>query len=157
MKKLIVFVTILMLLVPLSAASAGRPEIFIIDVPGYTDYSCGDFIVRNEWTGVGKVIIDWTALRAVAHYSTPNWYYRIDGLGETYYGPNEWTQVYRLGKGKGIMDLGASIHLAVLGAGSVFLDAGRIYYDNDGNRISYQGNHQYLDLDMERFCAAFEQ
>jgi hypothetical protein len=54
------------------------------------------------------------------------------------------------------MDLGAITHAVVPGQGSVYLDAGRMFTDNEGN-ISYQGHHQFEGMGLERLCAAFDQ
>lgn len=161
-KRTILTVAILcvILAIPLFTASADPPEIFTEPLSDYWDIPCGDFYVRDAWTGEARFIVqDWDPPRGSIHYSTLDYFYRIDAagnpVGEMYPSHIHWVSVVRHPK-HGWMDVGANIHTVIPGAGSVFIDAGRVYWDEEGN-FSYQGNHQWLDMDMERFCAAFEQ
>lgn len=160
-KKTLLAVAILCLLmaIPLFTASAGKPEIIVAPIAGSNIFDCGDFDVVDEWAGeVRYIVADWDPPRGSIHYSTLDEFYRIDDSGVEY--PRypvhiHWVEVVRH-PDHGWMTLGASIHSVIPGAGSVFIDAGRYYWDEEGN-FSYQGNHQLQDLDMERFCAAFAQ
>ena len=150
----IVIVSVL-ILIPLFSASAGRPEHIVLDVDDYWDMAdCGDFIIQVHNWGKMYVVIDWEAMRATIHSDTEDSFYRTDGVGPTYSSKGAFVQVYRLGQGKGHMDLGG-VPIVVPGAGAILVNAGRVYYDNADNVITYSGNQQSMDGDIGKLCAAF--
>ena len=145
----------ILILIPLFTVSAGKPEHIILDVDDTWDAAdCGDFIIQVHNVGKLYIVIDWEAMRATIRGETEDSFYRTDGVGPVYSSRGAFRQVYRLDQGKGHMDLGGVV-IAVPGAGAILVNAGRVYYDNDDNLISYSGNLQSMDGDINRLCAAF--
>ena len=113
-KRTILTVAILcvILAIPLFTASADPPEIFTEALSDYWDIPCGDFYVRDAWTGEARFIVqDWDPPRGSIHYSTLDYFYRIDAagnpVGEMYPSHIHWVSVVRHPK-HGWMDVGAN-------------------------------------------------
>ena len=159
-KKMIITLSIvgLLMVVPFSRASANPPDIIREPIEGSFDFNCGDFVVRDEWVGeVRGVIQSWDQLQGTAHWRTNDSFFRIDSdgnpVGEIYTRHYNYQTVVQH---PGWMDLGTLWHLVIKGVGTVLIDAGRLYTDSQGN-FSYQGNHQVQEGDLDRFCAAFDE
>lgn len=143
--------------VPLSTATAKSPEVYTFPISGSALVAnCGNFEVHSEFSGTMRVTVkQWDPFTANTHYTTTDKFFRTDlngnPVGKKYSVRITWNVIVNK---HGWMELGANSHVVIPGAGSVLIDAGRIYSDNKGD-FDYRGKHQVLEANYGRLCAAF--